>query len=321
MQQYDHRLVIENSLKAVAPWDSIGDRIYAFKEKYDLHEKARALVDHDPDFTSMTQADIYTYKTDNYMLSCVQNYRRGKQGFQQQIWTATLGGRAVVFTNHPGSIDYIDRPSYWIGNGVMPKAVAYKNVLICIYRIEPTFTKLWQTHLFFPQHEFDEVIIKDKWIFGRKGGGYIGIYCLNGGKWLEPRLDLYELVYRFDKEFDYSKIKPYDFYSRGHANVWVCEMGEERTHGSFENFVKELSSAELNGDIYYFTYNSPSQGVIETGWDEELKVNGKNVVINDYPRYNNPYCKAKFNEKKLTFSIGSKKLILDFITPQRIEEK
>lgn len=315
IQQYDHRLVIENSLRTLAPWDGIGDRIRAFQEKYEQHDKARAFVDDDPDFTSMTQADIYTYRTPNYMLSCVQNYRRGRQGFQQHIWEATLGGKAVVFTNHPGSLEYMDRPNYWMGNGVMPKAVAHKNVLICIYRAEPAWTKLWQSHVFFPQHEFDEVVTKDGWIFGRRDGGYIAVHCMNEGKWLEPEPGLYQFVYRFETQFDYSKIKPYDFSSRGHANVWVCELGEEKTHGSFGKFAEELSAAKLEGDIYHYTYHSPSQGIVETGWDESLKVNGTEIAINDYPRYDNPYCKAEFNRDKFDIGLGDKRLLLDFSEP------
>jgi len=319
IQQYDHRLVIDNSLKTLAPWDSIGDRIHAFKEKYEMYDKAGALVDDDPDFTSLTQADIYTYRTPNYMLSCVQNYRPGKQGYQQHTWVATLGGRAIFFTNHPGSLEYRDRPNYWAGNGVMPKAVAHKNVVICIYRIEPTLTKLWQSHVYFPQHELDEYVMKNGWLFGRKGKGYIAVHCKNGGKWQEPDEELYRFVHGQDTDFDYSKIKPYDFSSRGHANVWVCELGEESTHGSFEEFVEKISAAELSGDIFHYVYHSPSQGVIETGWDKGLKVNGKEIQINDYPKYDNPYCKSRFNEAIYDIGLGNKRLKLDFTKLERVE--
>jgi hypothetical protein len=319
IQQYDHRKVIDNSVRTIAPWDGIGDRIYAFKEKYEQCDRAHLLVEDDPDFTSLTQVDIYTYRTHNYMLSCAQNYRQGKQGYQQHIWEATLGGRAVVFTTHPGSLEYQDRPNYWAGNGIMPKAVAFRNILVCIYRLEPSWTKLWQSHVYFPQNEFDEVITKGNWIFGRKNRGYIAVYCRNGGKWNVPDPSLYRQVYRFDPDYDYSRLKPYDFSSRGHANVWICEMGEEKTHGSFEKFVSDVSAAELAGDSHHIAYHSPSQGLVETGWDEELRINGVQIPVNGYLRYDNPYCRAEFNQYEFDIGLGSKRLLLDFTRSERKE--
>jgi hypothetical protein len=319
IQEYDHRLVIDNSLKTLAPWDGIGDRIHAFKELYETRDRENAPVDPDPDFTAMTQADIYTYRTPNYMLSCAQDFRRGKRGFQQHIWEATLGGKAVVFTNHPGSLEYNDRPNYWMGNGIMPQALAYKNVVVCIYKIEPTYTRLWQSHAFFPQSEFDEVVTKGNWIFGRKRGGYVALHSMNDGKWNAPDSSLYKHVYKNDASFDYSTISQYDFSARGHANVWVCELGEEKTHGSFSRFVAALSEAELSGDIYRYVYRSPLLGVMETGWGKGLRVDGKEIATSDYPRYDNPYCKTEFNTNVFDIELGKRKLHLDFSKPERTE--
>ena len=81
----------------------------------------------------MPKINSITYKTPDYMLSCAQDFRKGKHGYQQHIWQATLDGIAIVFTNHPGSNT---RPGYWAGNEIMPKAVQYKNTLIAIYDIK-----------------------------------------------------------------------------------------------------------------------------------------------------------------------------------------
>ena len=86
--------------------------------------------DPDADFTAMTQVNIYTYRTPDYMVSVAQDYRKGKRGFQQQIWQATLAGQAIVHTSQPGALNVGRlRPDYWHGNETMPRAAAYRNVL------------------------------------------------------------------------------------------------------------------------------------------------------------------------------------------------
>jgi hypothetical protein len=319
MQEYDHSLVIDSSLKAVAPWDGIGDRIYAFKEKLEEGRALGASVNEDPDFTAMTRAETYAYRTRNYMLSCVQDFRRGKPGFQQHVWQASLGGRAAVFTTHPGSLEYEDRPNYWAGNGILPQAVAHKNVLVCMYRMDPAMTKLWQTHAYFPRGEFDELAERALWLFGRVGGGYLALRSMNGGAWKAPDLEMYRRLYRNDAAFDPSGIRPYDYSARGHANVWVCELGEERTHGSFADFVDSISAAELSGDVRGFSYRSPSLGLVETGWGRGLRVEGKEIRIRDYPRYENPYCVAPFDSSSFDIRCAGRRLRLDFSTLDRSE--
>lgn len=96
--------MIENSVRVMTPTNWMNERFNAYREKYALCDAAENIpYDPDPDFTALTQADIYTYRTPDYGLSCSQNFRKGKQGYQQMIWGANLGGRAVVYTNHPGS--------------------------------------------------------------------------------------------------------------------------------------------------------------------------------------------------------------------------
>ena len=58
-------------------------------------------------------------------------------------WGATLGGRTIVFTNHPGSQDFEDRPNQIAGNWILPRAAQYENVLFCrITSYNVCYTKL-----------------------------------------------------------------------------------------------------------------------------------------------------------------------------------
>lgn len=81
----------------------------------------------------LSEANIETYRTPDYMLSCALDYRKGAPGYQQHIWQATLGNKALVYTNHPGGKNLRWSPNYWAGNEILPRAAQSKNVVICIY--------------------------------------------------------------------------------------------------------------------------------------------------------------------------------------------
>ncbi|MEG1752915.1 MAG: hypothetical protein RR234_03295, partial [Christensenella sp.] len=263
------------------------------------------------------QVDIYTYKTPNYMLSCAQNYRKGRTNFQQHIWQASLGGRALVFTTHPGASDYTGRPNYFVGNGIMPKTNAYKNVLISIHRIPPE-CKYLGTHAYFPVHEFDEFEETNGWLFGRKGEGYIALRPLKGrGVWKEKNAGLYQSMSPATWELEFERASRYEYWVPGHANAWICEMGESTTYNGFSDFVDAVSKSRVEGDSFSLRYESPSVGVVETGWQKPFTVAGKEVPTTDYLRYDNPYCKAEFDTSKYTIACEKHRLTLDFDALER----
>ncbi len=321
LHTFHHRKVIENSRKFCPEWYNMDASIAANYEKFRLMDLAGAYADPDPNGSALTQVDIYTYRTGNYMLSCAQNYRKGRTNFQQHLWQATLGEKALVFVTNPGSADYTGRPNYFVGNGHMPKATAYQNVLITIHRIPAESTHSLSTHAYFPRHEFDEVAEKNGWIFGRKGEGYVALRSYKqGGSWRAKDPALFQSIYRNQWQSAFDEADSYEFWVPGHANVWVCEMGEPATHGSFSEFIDKMAAAELSGDTFSFRYESPSLGTVETGWEKPFIVNGKAVEIRDYPRYDNPYCQAPFDTARYGISAGNASLWLDFENLERIEK-
>ncbi|HEY5465580.1 MAG TPA: hypothetical protein VIL27_00960, partial [Clostridia bacterium] len=294
IQVYDAKEVIENSTRVMLPSNWMNERINAYREKYRLHALAGIPCDEDPDFTAMTQVDIYTYKTPDYAVSCAQDFRKGKLGYQQHIWGANLGGRAVVFTNHPGSLEYQDRPNQIAGNGVLPRGAQHENVVLCVYRVPADYIRVLETHAYFPQHEFDEVIEKDGWVFGRKDDAYVALRSLMPANWKAPDPAMYRAAYREEWQGYFDAAKPGLYHANGHANVWVTELGSKAQNKSFESFVSGFRGVGIEGDTFGFTYRSPSQGEMCFGWDQPLRVKGKEIAINDYPRYDNPYCQAEF---------------------------
>ena len=294
IQVYDAKEVIENSTRVMLPSNWMNERINAYREKYRLHAFAGIPCDEDPDFTAMTQVDIYTYKTPDYAVNCAQDFRKGKLGYQQHVWGANLGGRAVVFTNHPGSLEYQDRPNQIAGNGVLPRGAQHENVVLCVYRVPADYIRVLETHAYFPQHEFDEVIEKDGWVFGRKDDAYVALRSLMPANWKAPDPAMYRAAYREEWQGYFDAAKPGLYHANGHANVWVTELGSKAQNKSFESFVSGFRGVGIEGDTFGFTYRSPSQGEMCFGWDQPLRVKGKEIAINDYPRYDNPYCQAEF---------------------------
>ena len=314
MQTYSDRVCIDNSLKVFPQWNWMTNRIRAYKERYELCDEAGAPCPDAPDFTAMTQVDIHTRRTEDYILSCAQDFRKGRMGYQQHPWTASLGGRAVIFTTNPASLEYANRPNRWAGNLVLPKAVQHENVLFCIYRILPDFVDFLNSHLYFPKHEMDEVIEKDDFIFGRKGKGYIAVTAIGvGDKYWEPKdINLFRHVYGDEGDALYEKAQDYEYMVQGHATVWAVEMGSEKENGSFADFVSSFQADALQGDTHAFSYQSPRWGEMRCGWGKPLTVAGEEIAIHSYQRYDNPASQTPFDARSMDIACGGAQLHLDF---------
>lgn len=245
---------------------------------------------------AMTEANILTYRTPDYMLSTAQDYRKGYGGDQHHIWQATLGLEAVCFTTHPGGYTESAPDAYWHGNGFMPRSVQVKNVNISIYNMpgDPTILlgkKLDFTHAWLPKSKFDEVVEKNRWIFARKGNGYLALYSSGLYKWQEE-----------GENKDCEVIVP------GKSNIWITELGRKAVNGSFDEFIDSVSRSEIKVKGLQVSYHSPTQGRLELGWKGPFKQNGKFVSLKDYPRYENPYGYTLFGEDRVELSEGNEKL-------------
>jgi hypothetical protein len=229
--------------------------------KYKIPEDFKDLMDKKGAFSyNSSNAVIDLYKTEDYILTSVQSPRRdgkirtwehdmgktaegrhiytkslnecfhgtmqfepGVLGYQQHLWYAALDPELVVFANHPGGTceDMPEvRPGYWYGNGITPALRQEKNVLGAIYAIPDTFPIKF-THLFWNEKKFDKTLQKDGWLFGKKGNGYIGIWCSG------EMQDYDDVLFGCEK--------------RVYANkaAYLCVCGSESENGSFELFVSK----------------------------------------------------------------------------------
>jgi hypothetical protein len=252
------------------------------------------------------QANLYTYRTPDYMLSSAQDYRKGYGGDQQHIWQATLGPDAVCFTTHPARHKG-PPPNYWTGSGSLPRVGQVKNVLIAIYHITPfpalhVPNELWFTHAWLPRDQFEEVVERDGWIFARLGEGYLALLSQQPYRWHDlPGED-----------------QGREILVEGKNNIWICELGRKEVDGPFSDFIARIIEAKVLFAGSSVSYQSPSQGDLQFGWKEPLRQEGRLVPLGDYPRYASPYVQADFPSEMVTIQLDGKTLELDWTIGRRI---
>lgn len=303
MQEFIHPKVIRMSKFLSDKYHTYPYRDY---EKYiGIYEnqvkKHGRIVDAHLDRYALSEANIEIYRTADFMLSTAMDYRKRALAYQQHIWQASLDRFAVVFTNYPGSDNPMKgSPNYWAGSEILPRSAQFKTVSVSIYDI-PKNKKFDFTHAYFPKHHFDEVVEQNSWIFGRKGNGYVALRSQN------------QTIWKANKDGN-----EYEIIAKGRQNIWICEVGRAKEWGSFEKFIKTVSSAEITFDGLDVSYDSPSQGNISFGWDTPFSVAGELIPLRREYRYDNPYSKTKFDSKKIMIQKGNRSLILDYESGNRI---
>ncbi len=103
----------------------------------------------------------------------------------------------------------------------------------------------------------------------------------------------------------------------GSQNVWICQMGRKAEDGSFTDFVQAVSAAPLSIQGLNVDYAVPSLGKIKFGWSGPLTLDGKEIPLRGYPRWDNPYLHADFNTQQFDIQYNGKRLFLDFLKNQR----
>jgi hypothetical protein len=259
--------------------------------------------------TTREQANLYTYRTPDYMLGSAQDYRKGYGGDQQHIWQATLGPDAVCFTTHPARPSG-PPPNYWTGSGCLPRVAQIKNVLIAVYHLSrfPTFyapNDLWVTHAWIPRDQFQEVVEREGWIFARLGDGYLALLSENPYRWHDlPGEDQGREILVDSKD-----------------NIYICELGRRGTDGKFSEFIERIIHAQVRFSGLSVTYHSPSQGVLKFGWNGPLLQDGRQVPLEDYPRYGSPYAQAEFPTELISVQLKDQSLELDWTIGRRIASR
>lgn len=293
MQEFIHPLAINMSKRISEKYDTWPyrdyDRYIAIYEK-ELQEKGYAVS---RDRFALSEANVVTRRTPDYLLSTTVDFRKGRQGYQQLAWIATLDPKTVVYTNHPGGTNLKQSPNYWAGTELLPRAAQHSDVAVCIYNIPDSHNTRF-THAHFPVTEMDEIKQNGNWIFGRKDNGYIALYS--------------STLPSLKKDF---RGELCDLIADSPSNIWLCELGSNEKWGSFDEFVSIISGARVECSGNKIEYDSPTSGVINFGWDEPLTVNNTAVPLRHDYRYDNPFCKAELNTNKIEINYKGKNLIMN----------
>jgi hypothetical protein len=262
----------------------------------DLPKSMLSKERHVVDPAASIEANTITYKTPNYMLSSVQDYRPGQSGASEHIWQATLGTEAVVFANHPGcmSEDEAHQPGFWRGNRILPRVAQWKDVLIAVHNL-PEDDWMGFTHAYFPTYSFDAYEIKGGWAFAQKGDGYLAITCSQGFKLNKHQPDGYR-----------------ELRSSGAHNIWVCHMGRAVLDESFEKFKRRILKIKLDWQDLSVTFKTLRYDKLSFGWEGPLTVNGVEQPITGFKQYDNPYCVVDLPAAQMDISLNGTTMRLDF---------
>ncbi|MCU4674128.1 hypothetical protein N7931_00640 [Catenovulum sp. 2E275] len=125
-------------------------------------------------------AKVMAWKQSGVTLSSVVDHLTGEQGHQQHVLDIQFAQnpKARVWINHPGedTPGGEGRPSYWAGNGILPRVMQHKNSAMMIFKLEPD-TRVKFTHIYLPAEALDEIFINDHWCIVKSGHAYAVIGC------------------------------------------------------------------------------------------------------------------------------------------------
>ncbi len=183
--------------------------------------------------------DIAIFKHNSITLSSIQDYWKGKLGYQQFPCVANVGTTAVYVAS--GQVD-----STWNAGGGsnnnehLPYVKQKKNIALLMYRPEPKPDILPYTHnevaLRWATNDFDQVVYDSLWIIGRQQNRFAAVrrYCT-----------------------DYiSGVPACNYNTDGQA--WVVVVGDSTMYGSFSNFQTIVHQSQFEEQRYYDSVNKKS---------------------------------------------------------------
>jgi hypothetical protein len=236
--------------------------------------------------TNARHADFVVYRTPDYLISGLQDHRKGEFESSTHVAQVTLGNKVVIFWSCPHTSGEGSglRPDYWSGSTTLPRVIQHRNVMSLTWRLT---WRAWMSHCFFEQERFDEVRFSGNWAFGRVRRGYVGIYSQNG--------------FTVGDEGQYAGR---ELQCAAQENTWLVECGREADWGSFDAFVAALKTVSVEAKDGVIMYVSPSVGEFVTGWDVKPTVNGEPIQLHGYPMVDSPWAHAEFGSGDLTIRHG-----------------
>jgi len=162
------------------------------------------------------------FKDKSVTLCSIQDYWKGRLGYQQWPWAATAG-KLPVYTQ-AGELGGFLAGEDLNRNSTLPYIAQKDNVALIMYRANKDLALFgYDKHditLYFKENNYDEVAFEDQWILGREGDGYVAV--------LRHCYDKVDSIYTCDDQ---------------DGQVWGVIVGNSDMYGSFENFRTIVANA------------------------------------------------------------------------------
>ncbi len=121
-------------------------------------------------------ARLALFKTGAIQLSSSVDAEPGASGHQQHLIDVMAAGNplARAYVNHPGEDDPwgSNRPSYWAGNGTMPRVAQDGNCALALFDLGAD-ARLPFTHAYAPLSAFDAHVLGPDWLVLQSGRGFV----------------------------------------------------------------------------------------------------------------------------------------------------
>mgnify|MGYP007022263831 CR=1 FL=1 len=178
------------------------------------------------DLPGTRSVNRYAYRTGDYLLASAQgDWAAGALGV---LWQVTLGPDTLITGNRPAnaSTHSIWRRNCWQGNAAPVRVAQWRDWLAVAYGAT-TEQALPYSHAYFPQANFDEVVVAQGWALARKGNGYVALTATGGVATVTAGPTAHREL----------RAAP--------AAVWLVQMGRAASDGTFADFTQKVLAQPL----------------------------------------------------------------------------
>lgn len=173
---------------------------------------------------------LHIFKKNQVTLASVEDFWKGKLGFQQFPCVANVGTTPVMLASGKTAVPWSRRNAN-NANEHLPYVDQKHNVALLMYRAEPKPNILPfrnpEIAIYFNDDDFDEVRENGPWLLGRQGNGYVGVrrHCIDS----------------------IGSLRGCE-YNGGQA--WAIVVGDSDMYGGFNQFESLAAASTMNEQWY-----------------------------------------------------------------------
>jgi hypothetical protein len=175
--------------------------------------------------------NVAVFKNKSVSLSSIQDFWKGKVGYQEFPVAAAVGKTAVYTSSGKVNPDWGNHTDLH-ANEHLPYVAQKKNVALVMYRPEKALAifghKDLNVALHFTESDFDEVREDGAWLLGRQGTSYVAVR--------RNCTDIINTVRACDNP---------------DGQTWVIVVGNSDLHGSFDNFQSIIEQSAYEERWYF----------------------------------------------------------------------